>query len=799
MIRNYLKIAWRNILKSKGFSIINILGLAIGMAASIIIFLFVFYEKNFDAQHTKNLYRLDEVQSFPGMVAPQKVALSMYPMGPTLKEEFPEVKDFSRVRQFNDMPVNNGAKKVEIAKGLYGDANFFELFGFKLLQGDKSQVLSEPNTIVLSEKSAKILFGDEEALGQNIIRYESDTTTFKVTGIVEDVPATSHLQFDALISFATIVDADDMDNWGSNWLVTYLELENNIKVSELESKFPEFLVRHLNGDAHEWYELFLQPMADVHSKSADITHDYINYQKFDRTYTYIFFIIAIIILVIACINFMNLSTAKSLGRAKEVGLRKSIGAFKTQLAFQFIGESILLTLISLFFAVFMVMLALPYMSELSGRSLQFPIFSNPLLLPILLVCSVIIGVFSGLYPAFFLSRFNPVQVLKGTLNIGKSNLRNALVITQFTCTVFLIIATGFAMKQLNFMQEKDPGFSKDQVIVIPLNYESGPLYSTIKQRFTSNTYVESVTASHQRIGNNFHQSGVEFQGEGPMINTATSRVIVDPDYLRLYKIKLLAGRNFKEGAADNAKTYIVNESLAKELLKEQSVKTYESLIGRGFKIGGLDSLGQIIGVAQDFNFNSLHHKIETLTIFNTSNWGYSEMSVRINGADAKQAIAGLESIWKELMPNQNMNYTFLDEHFDNLYRADSQVSKVVGVLAGLAIFVSCLGLFGLSSYSAERRIKEIGIRKVLGSSVQGIVGLLSKDFIKLVLISIIIASPLAWYAIDIWLQDFAYSIKVEWQIFALAAFVAIGVALLTISFQAVKAAVSNPVKSLKAE
>lgn len=799
MIRNYLKIAWRNILKSKGFSIINILGLAIGMAASIIIFLFVFYEKNFDAQHTKNLYRLDEVQSFPGMVAPQKVALSMYPMGPTLKEEFPEVKDFSRVRRFNNMAVNNENKKVELTNGLYVDANFFELFGFNLLQGDKTQVLSEPNTAVLTSKSAKMLFGKEDPIGKNIIRYENDTTTFKVTGIVENTPATSHLQFDAVFSFSTIAGPDNMDNWGSNWLVTYLELENNTTVSELESKFPEFLVRHLNGDAHEWYELFLQPMAEVHSKSADITHDYINFQKFDRTYTYIFFIIAIVILVIACINFMNLSTAKSLGRAKEVGLRKSIGAFKSQLASQFIGESILLTLISLFFAIAIVWLALPYMSELSGRNLEFPIFSNPLLLPILIACSIIIGILSGLYPAFFLSRFNPTVVLKGTLRMGKSNLRNALVITQFTCTVFLIIATGFAVKQLNFMQEKDPGFSKDQVIVIPLNYKSGPLYSTIKQRFTSNTYVESVTASHQRIGNNFHQSGVEFQGEGPLINTATSRVIVDPDYLRLYKIKLLAGRNFKEGAADNAKTYIVNESLAKELLKEQSVKTYESLIGRGFKIGGLDSLGQIIGVAQDFNFNSLHHKIETLTIFNTSDWGYSEMSVRINGAHAKQAIAGLESIWKELMPDQNMNYSFLDEHFEQLYKADSQVSEIVGVLAGLAIFVSCLGLFGLSSYSAERRIKEIGIRKVLGSSVQGIVGLLSKDFIKLVLVSILIASPLAWYAIDMWLQDFAYSIKVEWQIFALAAFVAIAVALLTISFQAIKAAIVNPVKSLKAE
>jgi putative ABC transport system permease protein len=496
---------------------------------------------------------------------------------------------------------------------------------------------------------------------------------------------------------------------------------------------------------------------------------------------------------------MNLSTAKSLNRAKEVGLRKSVGAFKSQLAAQFIGESILLTLIALILAIMIVWLALPYMSDLSGRKLEFPIFSNRLLLPILIGCTIIIGIFSGLYPALFLSSFNPTSVLKGTLRIGKSNFRNTLVITQFTCAVFLIIATSFALKQLQFMEKKDPGFNKDQVIIIPLNYKSEPIYSTLKQAFLSNTFVESVSASGQRLGNNFHQTGVEFKGEGPLKSMASSRLRVDPDYLNLYQIKILAGRNFIEGPADNAKTYIVNESLANELLKDENSKSYESLIGKGFGMSGMDSLGTIVGVSEDFNFNSLHHKIETLCIFNQRDWGYSEMSVRINGADAKQAIAGLEGIWSELLPDQSMDYSFLNEHFSELYKADSQVSKIVGVLAALAIFVSCLGLFGLSSYSAERRVKEIGIRKALGSSIHGIVRLLSKDFIKLVLISILIASPIAWWSTRLWLQDFAYSIKIEWSIFALAAFLAIAVALLTISFQAVKAALANPVKSLQSE
>lgn len=799
MIKNYLKIAWRNVWKNKVFSMINIVGLAIGMAASMVIFLFVFFEKSFDSIHTKNLYRLDEVQSFPGMVAPQKVALSMFPMGPTLKEEFPEINDFCRVRQNQNVPINLGEKRIEIANSLWVDPNFFQLFGFELLEGNKAAVLQEPNTAVLTKESASKIFGNENPIGKSIVRYENDTLTFKVTGIMENVSSSSHLQFDAVFAFSTITSPQNMENWGSNWLVTYLELADNTHISDLESKFPEYLKRHMNGDASDWYELFLQPMAEVHSNSSDITHDYINFQKFDGTYTYIFSIVAIIILIIACVNFMNLSTAKSMSRAKEVGLRKSIGAVRLQLVVQFIGESILLSMMAMFLAVIIVWLTLPYMSELSGRNLEFPLFSNPFLILLLIGSSSVIGFISGIYPAFYLSGFNPISVLKGTLHIGKSDFRNVLVVAQFTCAVFLIISTFFAVKQLNFMQQKDPGFDKDQVIIIPLNHNSNPIYSTLKQEFLSSSLVEAVSASGQRLGNNFHQTGVEFQGEGPIKSMASSRVIVDPDYLSLYNIKILAGRNFQKGPADNARTYIVNESLAKELLKDQSVKTYESLIGKGFGLGGMDSLGTIVGVSQDFNFNSLHHKIETLCIFNQTSWGFGEMSVKVKGKDSKQALASLEAIWNDLLPNETFRYSFLDQHFDELYKADGQVSEIVGVLAGLAIFVSCLGLFGLASYSAKRRVKEIGVRKVLGSSVANIVALLSKDFIKLVLIAILLASPIAWYAVNSWLIDFAYRIDVEWWVFLIAAFLAIAIALFTVSFQAIKAAVVNPVKSLKSE
>ncbi|MCF2488306.1 ABC transporter permease [Dyadobacter sp. CY347] len=799
MLKNYLKIAFRNIWKNKVFSGINIVGLAIGMAACILIMVFVFYEISFDKIHSKNIYRLDEVQKFKGMVAPQKVALSMFPMGPTLKNEFPEIKDFVRIRKFDNVPLLYEEKKSELAKALWVDPNFLEMFDFKLLEGQKQSVLKEPNTVVLSEKSAASLFGAQNPIGKSVIHYGDDTLTFKVTGILKNVLATSHLQFDALFSFSTVTRPDYMDNWGGNWLVTYLEVAPGANIAALEKKFPAYLGRHMSKEGASYYELFLQPLADVHAKSTEITHDYINYQKFDRSYTYIFSVIGIIVLVIACVNFMNLSTARSTGRAKEVGIRKSIGAQRFQLAGQFIGESVLLSFVALVLAIVMVKLLIPVVSNFSQRDLDFAFFTNPSLLGSILLGTVLIGVFSGLYPAVFLSAFQPIAVLKGTLKTGKANFRNLLVIAQFSSAVFLIIATGFAVKQLRYMEQKDPGFEREQVVIIPLDSKSGPKYQSLKQELLSSSFVSGVTGSQQRLGNNLHQTGVTFHGDGPQKQIASSQVVVDPDYLSLYKIKIIAGRNFRDDEADNAKAYIVNESLAKELLKDQPKLTLQTLVGKHFGFSGMDSAGVIVGVAKDFNFNSLHHKIETLCLFNQKDWGYEEMSVRIKGNDAKRAIAGIQAVWNNIVPQQEFKYSFLDDHFATLYKADSQVSEIVGILAALAIFVSCLGLFGLASYSAERRFKEIGVRKVMGASVAGIVALLSKDFLKLVIASILIASPIAWWAVSTWLKDFAYRIDIEWWIFLLAGALSVVVALLTISFQSIKAALTNPVKSLRSE
>ena len=801
MIKNYFKVALRNLWKSKGFSAINILGLAIGMAACIVIMLFVFYEKSFDGIHKKNIYRLDEVQKFEGMVQPQNVALSMYPMGPTLTADFPEIRNFTRVRQASKVDLTYKEKRIFFPTMLYVDSTFFQLFDFVVVKGDKKSLLEKPNSIALTEKSAKKLFGDEDPIGKTVTKYVGDTITFTVTGIMKDVQENSHLQFDGLASFSTIAGPDNMNNWGGNWLVTYLELQQGTNIAALEKKFPAYLKKYMaQGEGWKFYELFLQPLSQVHDNSADITHDYVNYKKFDKRYTYIFSIIAIVILVIACINFMNLSTARSAERAREVGIRKTVGAGRFQLAGQFLGESILLSVMALIIAIIIVKISLPVINNLSQRQLELPLTDLPLLLSIL-AASIVVGIFAGLYPAGYLSSFRPIRVLKGSVQTGKSKsvFRNALVVGQFTGAVLLIIGTVFAIRQLQFMQTKDPGFNRDQVMVIPLNRVSSGKYETLKQELLSNTIVNAVTGSQQTLGNNLHQSGMVFHGEGPARELTSSQVVVDHDYLTLYKIPIIAGRNFTRDVTDNARAYIINETMAKELLKDQPKASYETLIGKNYGFGGMDSAGFIAGVAKDFNFNSLHHKIETLSIFCQKDWGYSEVSVRINGAKAQDAINHISSSWKKVNPDLPFEYRFLDEHFAELYTADRAVSKVVGILAGLAILISCLGLFGLASYSAERRVKEIGIRKVLGASVQNITTMLSKDFIRLVLVSNLIAWPLAWIGVNRWLQDFAYRVPVSWWVFIAAAGIALLIALLTVSFQAIKAAIANPVKSLRNE
>lgn len=799
MFYNYFKTAWRNLWKNKVYSAINIVGLGIGMAACIMIMLFVFYEKSFDSFQTKNIYRLNEVQKFEGMVASQKVALSMFPMGPTLQKEFPQIKNFTRVHWTDKTQMTYGDKRIFFKQSFFVDSTFLQLFDFKLLKGNRATALEKPNSAVLTETGAEKLFGKTDPIGKTIIHYGDDTISFVVTGVLEDIPQNSQMQFEALYSFSSIYQPWMFDNWGGNWLNTYLELARNTDVAALEKKFPAYLKKYLTrNDNWKNYELFLLPLKDVHAAATDIGLDYLNHQKFDKNYTNIFFAIALIVLLIACINFMNLSTARSAERSKEVGIRKSVGARRLQLSTQFISESVILSFIALILAIILVGLFLPYVNHLSQRNLRLPLFSDPWLLAVLFAGTLIIGILSGLYPAAYLSSFQPVKVLKGSVQTGKnkSMLRNALVVAQFSSAIFLMIATTFAIRQLHYMESSDPGFNRDLVVTLPLDGLSYRKFDLVKQELLNNTLISGVTGAQDVLGSHLDQSGVQFIGDGPKRELTSTRLIVDHDYLALYKIPLLLGKNFSDEASANGKEYVINEALAKELLKDHPKKTMEWLLGKNF---GFDSVGTIVGIARDFNFNSLHYKIETMFMYNQKDWGFSNMSVKINGDKASESLDYIESVWKKNNPDHPFEYQFLDDHFKEVYKADTQVSSIVGILAGLAIVISCLGLFGLASYSAERRVKEVGIRKVLGASVQSIAAMLSKDFLKYVFVASVIALPVAWISIYTWLQDYAYRVEISWWIFLAAVLVAMAIALVTISFQAIKAAIANPVKSLRTE
>jgi len=769
------------------------------MAASIVILLFVFYEKSFDSMHHRNLYRLNELQKFPGMPAAQKLAVTMFPMGPTLKDEFPEVLNYSRVQLNDQYELTFGEKRMFLPQTYFVDTSFLRMFDFPLLQGDRPTALQKPNSIVLTESAARELFGTADPIGKTVSHFGEDTLLFTVTGILKDVPGNSQFQFAALQSFNTVYKPDWMNRWGVNWLNTYVELSPNTDRASLEKKFPAYLKKHLGSDQSKNYELFLLPLRDVHANAVDIGSDDINFQKFDKRYTHIFMAVGLLVLLIACVNFMNLSTARSAERGKEVGIRKSIGALRSQLRFQFLSEAVLLSLIALVIALGMLSLVLPYIDKLSGRNLSPIFFQHPGLLIAVFTGTILLGLLSGLYPAIYLSSFQPVKVLKGGGDTGKSKsiFRNILVVGQFVSAIFLIIATVLVFRQLNYMQKQDPGFNRDQVVTMHLDGITSRKYDLLKQELLANPLVAGVTGAWYQLGSELTTLGIGFwPANGPLRIVTPSGMYVDPDYLSVYKIQLAAGRNFSREKYALAREYIINETLGRELLKDQPGMPLSSLIGLHF---GGDTTASIVGVAKDFNFNSLHYKIEPMFLGNATTWGFDRMSVKINGRQSSQAISFIQSTWKKVFAEYPFEYQFLDDHFREVYRTDAQISQMVAIMAGLAILISCLGLFGLASFSAEKRTKEIGIRKILGASVKDVVFLLSKHYIGLVLIANLIAWPLAWLALHRWMEDYAYRVAISWWVFVLAGMAALLIALATVSFHAIKAALSNPVKTLRSE
>lgn len=797
MLKNYFKAAWRNMLKNKSFSTINLLSLAIGIAACMVIYLFIQDEKSFDAFHSKKdqLYRLCEIQSFPGTNT-QKVALTMPGMGPTMTSEFPEVLSYSRFWTFNEQLVEVGEKKIMAEKMVGVDSSFFKMFDFPIIHGQKDELIRKVTDAVITEALAMKLFGKVDVIGEFFI---VDEDQWRINGVLADIPENSHLQFDIAVWVYSIRDnAESFDSeFGSNYMNTYLFLSDDANPDNLEAQFPDFMLRATGVETvGEIYQLFLQPLNEVHLASTSIEHDYNNYRKFNGEYLNVFVLIGVLILIIAAVNFTNLTTARAANRAKEVGVRKSIGAFKNQLIYQFMFESVMLAFISLVLAVILALIFLPFLNQLIDRHLSLIEFLNPALIGIVFTVVFVLGLVAGIYPSFYLSSFEPAIVLKG-LNVSerKSYLRSALVVVQFSLALAMIVSTLVVTQQLMFIKNKDIGFNKDHIMLIRMNEESNEKYDQLKTALLNESNVLGVAGSGQRLGNNFHQWGFKAKVDSGIINITPSNVHVDYDYLDVYGIKLLAGRNFsKDYAEDDGLSFIINESFAKEL-------GFEDPIGEkvGHRYYPNDSLGTIIGVTEDFHFNSLHHKVNTLSMVIHSEWTYKELSVKINAANVTQSIADVERVYNQFVSKYPIQYEFLDDHFDALYKADDQMGSVVTIMAVLSIFIGCMGLFGLASIVIKRRIKEIGIRKVMGASMSQLMLLLSKSFALMILVAFVLATPLTYLFLTNWLENFAYRVAINPIVFFVGVVLALLIAMFTISFHVIKAASSNPVKSLKYE
>ncbi len=796
MIYNYLKSAWRNLIKYKGFSAINIFSLSIGIAACLVIYLFVKDESSFDKIHQKNIYRLCEIQSFPGTKV-QNVALSTSGMGPTMIDYFPEIRQYTRFWSMGSVLLEKGGRKITVENVASADTSFFEVFDYPLLHGDRESVLDKAGDIVVSEKVANLFFDRTNVVGEF---FEVDGLKLIIRGVMKDVPENSHLQFSVLLSIPTRIESmtDFNTQFGNNFLITYFVLNDQADIGAMSEQFPAYLRKASGNEEYtDRMQIFLQPLEEVHLASMDIEHDYLNHRKFNGVYIKVFALVGLFILIIASVNFMNLTTARSGSRAKEIGVRKAIGAIKKQLFSQFIIESILLSFIALLVALLFTYLFIPLLNNAIDR--QFSLLSvlfDWQVLTWVLVGTVTLGVIAGLYPSIHLSSFNTVKILKGVRAMDKKSMfRSTLVVFQFSLALGMIVCTIIVVQQLNFMRNTDIGFNQDHVLLVELNGSAQAKYDEIKDVLKRKSNVLGVTASGQRLGNNLHQYGFKKQGPEGVSSFSPSHIYVDYDFLSVYDIQLKDGRTFdKSHATDEGLSFIINESAAKDLGYENPIG---AKVGHGWYPD--DSLGSVIGVTKDFNFNSLHHKVNTLFISLHKDWGYSEMSVKLNGKDLKQGIKDVEEVYAQFVSDYPIKYQFMDKHMEELYKSDQQLSSVISIIAILSIFIGCMGLFGLASLAVQRRIKEVGIRKVMGASSLGMITLLSKDFMWMIFISFMIASPVTYLLMSGWLEGFAFRVDINPIVFILAGFVSLVIALLTIGYHVLKAVSANPIKALKYE
>lgn len=782
MIKNYLKITFRNIIKHKGYSFINIFGLAIGMAVSILILLWVQDELSFDRFH-KNIENIHLVglrqDHATGRI---RVPMSPAPLALALKKEFPEIVDATRRQRCGNVQLKYGEKGFVESRGCYIDPSFLEMFTFPLIKGDAKSVLADPHSIVLTEETKKKYFGDKGAIGK-IITFQTKYTLM-VTGIMENVPDNSSLDFDFIIPFEFIKELGaDLQSWGENNYFTYVQLQQGVPYQKMSKKISG---RIKKTDPQASSNLFLHPFKRMHLHSLSGMGGNIRY-------VYIFTLVAIFILFIACINFMNLSTSRSVKRGKEVSLRKVVGANRKQLVIQFFGESILFSIIALFLALVLVELFLPVFNNFCNKNLTAILHGNPLILTSLLGITLFTGIISGSYPALFLSSFKPAQVLKSTLKLGKGSslFRKALVVTQFVFSIILIICTVVVYNQLDYLQNKNLGVNKENVLYLPLQGNIRTRYETVKNELLKNTDILSVTTSSHiptRISSN--TTAWDWEGKNPDEKVLMGITFFGYDYIKTFKMEMAQGRFYsKEFVGDSSLAAVVNERAVK-------VMGIESPVGKRLSMGSYQF--KIVGVLKDFHFKSLREGIEPIVSVLAPTEQHF-LFIRINSKNVSGAINYIKKIYKKIEPGYPAILTFLDEAFDRLYRSENRMGQLFKYFAFLAVFISCLGLFGLASFMGEQRTKEIGVRKVLGAKVSGIVLLFSREFTKWVLLANIIAWPAAYFAMNQWLDNFAYRSAIGVEVFILSAFLSLTIAFLTVSYQSIKAAVASPVKALKYE
>ncbi|MBI3110442.1 MAG: ABC transporter permease [Ignavibacteriales bacterium] len=814
MFSSYLKIALRNLQKNKVYSAINIAGLSVGIACCMLILLHVYSELQFDRFH-KNAEKLYRVNYIQGTVQGERtIGRNMPPLAAALKEEFPEVEASTHFLQGWRLTVKREASNQTglIARNyFFSGSETFHMFDFPFLYGDPAAALKEPGAVVLTEDKAAMLFGESNPVGERLYIEAEDfpefgMSTYTVTGVLKRLPANSHLQFDFLISTSTLERFESSREWIRDWdnyqASTYVLLQDEGMESAVESKLAAFTKKYVPEEEGYTKGFVLQPFTDVHFGSSDIAFE-LNVREGDMMYVRIFLLLALFVAGIACVNYMNLATARAMKRAKEVALRKVVGADRLQMAGQFLFEAIVQALISFLLAIGLVEFALPTFNSLAGNDLSIALIFSPPVLGALIGLALLVGLIAGSYPAFYLSGLTPSLILRGETKTGRGGvrLRNALVVLQFVVTIVMIVATVVVSRQLGYVTTKELGFNRDQLVVFDINHDSvQENFINVKNELLRNASVKSVAVSSRVPGDwkSYRRFGVTRADQPASESVRMVFNGVDEDFLRTYEMDLTQGRNFSRAFASDSNAVILNETAAKALFTE-------SPIGKTVRFSSSNFTGIVIGVVRDFHFESLHDRIEPLALgFMPAGgrhalWGIDYFTMRIAGENVQETIDFLSAVHARFDPINPIELGFLDEWWMNLYERDQRLGTIFSVAAGLAILIACIGLFGLAAFMAEQRTKEIGVRKILGASVGSIVKLLSGDFARLILLGLIIATPLAYWAMDRWLEGFAYRIEIGWWVFVLAGGLALLIALLTVSMQALKAALANPVEALRYE